>query len=214
MDFPRNILKYYLSNVYFFCGTACGGKTTISKAFAEKHGFLWAGEDLIYEEFSHVATPEEQPVVFSRPATWEEYFNRPYKEHHEWLQAVQKEQLPMTLLELMRLSTNKPVVADIFMPVQTALSLAEADKIVFLVAEPEMVLRDFWRRHDHMDIYNCIMGLKEPAKSMENVNNGLTYSTWLFLDDLYKSRAYAIKRTNESTVEDTLALVEAFFGFN
>ena len=33
MNIPNNILKHYLRNVSFFCGTACGGKTTISKAY-------------------------------------------------------------------------------------------------------------------------------------------------------------------------------------
>ena len=38
MNIQDNILKHYLKNVYFVCGTACGGKSTLSRALAEKHG--------------------------------------------------------------------------------------------------------------------------------------------------------------------------------
>jgi hypothetical protein len=51
MDIPVNVLKNYLCDVYFFCGTTCGGKTTISRAFAEKHGFQWLSEDVMNDKY-------------------------------------------------------------------------------------------------------------------------------------------------------------------
>ena len=39
MIFQDNIMKEYLKNVYFITGTPCGGKTTVSRALAEKYGF-------------------------------------------------------------------------------------------------------------------------------------------------------------------------------
>lgn len=39
MKIENNIIKHHLKNVYFIGGTACGGKTTISKVLAEKYGF-------------------------------------------------------------------------------------------------------------------------------------------------------------------------------
>ena len=38
MIFQDNVIKKYLKNVYFITGTPCGGKTTISRALAEKYG--------------------------------------------------------------------------------------------------------------------------------------------------------------------------------
>ena len=40
MNIANNILKHSLKNVYFFVGTACGGKTTMAKALSQKHGFI------------------------------------------------------------------------------------------------------------------------------------------------------------------------------
>ena len=39
MIFQDNVMKEYLKNVYFITGTPCGGKTTLSRALAEKYGF-------------------------------------------------------------------------------------------------------------------------------------------------------------------------------
>ena len=39
MIFQDNVIKEYLKNVYFITGTPCGGKTTVSRALAEKYGF-------------------------------------------------------------------------------------------------------------------------------------------------------------------------------
>lgn len=35
-----NVIKEYLKNVYFITGTPCGGKTTISRALAEKYDLM------------------------------------------------------------------------------------------------------------------------------------------------------------------------------
>ena len=53
MNIQDNILKQYLKNVYFVCGTACGGKSTLSRALAEKHGFLLYDADARFDE--HIA---------------------------------------------------------------------------------------------------------------------------------------------------------------
>ena len=40
MIFQDNVIKEYLKNVYFVTGTPCGGKTTISRELAKRHGLL------------------------------------------------------------------------------------------------------------------------------------------------------------------------------
>jgi len=38
MNISNDILRHNLKNVYFLIGTACSGKTTMAKEFAEKYG--------------------------------------------------------------------------------------------------------------------------------------------------------------------------------
>jgi hypothetical protein len=215
LNIPNNILKHYLRNVYFFCGTACGGKTTISKAFAEKHGLFWLDEDTLNRQMANIAEAEHQPAWCSRPTDWEVYFNRPYKEYHQWLSDCGNEMLPMELLELIQLSANRQVAVDMYnMPLQMVMGLTEPDRIVFLVTTPERVVRDYYDRPGHREIYDCIMGLRDPKAALANCNKMLAYGNQLFLDELYQSGLFYIMRDEDSTIEKTLALVEQHFGLN
>ena len=40
MKIANNIIKEHLKNVYFLCGGAYGGKTTMAGLLEEKHGFI------------------------------------------------------------------------------------------------------------------------------------------------------------------------------
>jgi len=215
MIIPTNLLKHYLRNVYFFCGTACGGKTTISKAFAEKHGLFWLDEKTLNKQMESIAVPEHQPAWCSRPTDWEVYFNRPYNEYHQWLSDCSNELLPMELLELIQSSANHEVAVDMYnMPPKMAIELTEPNRIVFLVTTSERMVRDYYDRPGHQEIRDCIMGLRDPQAAFENTNRMLAYGNHLFLDELYQSGLYYIMRDDDSTIEKTLALVERHFGFD
>lgn len=41
MNIEDNILKSYLKNVIFISGLACGGKSTMAKALADKYGLFY-----------------------------------------------------------------------------------------------------------------------------------------------------------------------------
>ena len=215
MNIANNLLKHYLRNVYFFCGTACGGKTTISKAFADRHGLVWLDEDTLNKQMADIAEPGHQPAWCSRPTDWEAYFNRPYKEYHQWLSDCGDEMLPMELLELTRLSADRQVAVDMYnMPPKIALDLTEPNRIVFLVTTPERVVRDYYDRPGHREIYDCIMSLRDPVASLENCNKMLMYGNQLYLDELYESGLFFIMRDDSSTVEKTLMHVERHFRFS
>ncbi|MCL2709119.1 MAG: hypothetical protein FWF03_08400, partial [Defluviitaleaceae bacterium] len=208
MNIPNNLLKRYLRNVYFFCGTACGGKTTISKAFAKKHDFLWLAEDTLNELMEEAAEPNHQTAWRSRPADWETYFNRPHEEYHRWLTECGNEMLPLVILELIRLSANAKVAVDMVgMPPKIAMELTEPERIAFLVATPERVTREYYDRPGHRAVYECIMGLRDPEAALANTNKTLAHGTRLLLDELYQSGLFYVMRDDESTVEKTLASV-------
>ena len=39
MNIQDNVIRNALKNVYFVCGNACAGKSTIARMIADKHGF-------------------------------------------------------------------------------------------------------------------------------------------------------------------------------
>ncbi|MCL2811241.1 MAG: AAA family ATPase [Clostridia bacterium] len=213
MEIPNNVLKHYLQNAFLICGTPCGGKTTIAQALAEKHRLLFLDEDTLNESMSSIADPKYQPAWCSRPTDWDVYFNRPYKEYHEWLRKCLMEQFPLSLLEITRASSNQAVVADLInMPVSMALELTERNRIVFLVTTPEIVVRDYLNRPSHEPIRTCVMGTSNPEASLANLNKMLAYSTELYLNELKKTDLFYVMRDENSTIESTLTLVEKHFG--
>jgi hypothetical protein len=143
------------------------------------------------------------------------YFNRPYKEYHQWLSDCGDEMLSMELLELIRLSADRQVAVDMYnIPPRLALNLTEQNRIVFLVTTPERVVHDYYDRPGHREIYDCIMSLRDPGASLDNCNKMLMYGNQLYLDELYESGLFYIMRDDNSTVEKTLMLVERHFGFS
>lgn len=212
MNIANNILKHSLKNVYFLAGTACGGKTTMSKIIAEKYGFYLFDENNFFDEHRKIANEIEQPSMTKKFPDWEYYFNRPPVEYSEWLSDSGAEELEMSLIDLIVLSHNQKVIVDIHVKPEVAITFTEYNRIAFLVAEPELVMKDYYDRDGHREIYDCIMGLSNPEKTLENVNNMFIYGTNKMLDSIYSSGLYYIKRDNDSTVDKTLALLESHFG--
>lgn len=63
MIFQDNVIKEYLKNVYFITGTPCGGKTTVSRALAEKYGFELFDVDERFDEHKKMSNPLFQPAM-------------------------------------------------------------------------------------------------------------------------------------------------------
>lgn len=219
MYVPDNILKHALRGVYFFCGTACGGKTTISKAFAEKHGLVWVGEDELNRLMEEIATPDEQPVWRSRPNGLEAYFMRPPREYWDWLQGCAEELLPLTLIALARACeesgsepTRPRVAADVYcLPPDQALRYTEPNRIVYLTADPDRVAAEYFERPDHADIREAILRLPDPEAAFRNVRETLRYGNQILLNDIVASGLFRIAREDALSVERAVELAERHF---
>lgn len=212
VSIPINILRSYLRDVYFFCGTACGGKSTISRAFAEKHGFHWLSEDTINDKYQALAEPESQPAQFDRSADWTEHFLRPVDEYWRWLTRISEEQAPIMLLEAIRLSAEKPVAFDCAMPLHMVLEVCQPDRLVFLVTDPERAARENLSRPDHQNLTMLIESLTRADEIKENIHKLFVYGNAQSLDGIQRSGRFCITRDDNSTVEKTLATVEKHFG--
>ena len=113
MNISNNVLKHYLKNVYFLAGTACGGKSTMSKALAKKHGLVLLEENQFINKYKEIATEAEQPAFTKKFPDYEFYFNQPPIEYSEWLSASLAEQLEMIFMDLIVLSQDKKIVEPI-----------------------------------------------------------------------------------------------------
>lgn len=81
------------------------------------------------------------------------------------------------------------------------------------MAEPALVIKNYYDREDHRGMLDCIMSLPDPEKTLRNVNDVLIRTTETSPKDIYESGLFYIKRDENSTIEETLSLLEKHFGF-
>ena len=169
MNISENILKNSLTNVYFLTGSPCGGKTTMCRALSEKYGIPFFNSNHRAREFAsweEICHPDYQPVSSLWTTDWERFFNRPTDEYIAWLDAISAEYAEYALVELMKLSRTNPVVTDVDIPFQLLHQITTPKRVAAMLTAPDLTVRDYYRREDHRDIYDCIMSLRNPEKAL------------------------------------------------
>ena len=219
MNIANNILKHSLKNVYFLIGTACGGKTTMARELSKKYRFIHFNDNWnedIFKVWQSIIDEKYQPNATKRKEIdWEEYFSRSVEEfladkndNHG-----SDEYLEFSIIELIKLSQNNKVVADIwFNDMQLVTELADYNRIACLLAPGELIIRDYYQREDHKDFTECIASLKDPEKKFETQNELFRIGAKEVAANAAKYKLFSIMRTEESTVEGTLKMLEEHFG--
>ena len=223
MNISEDILRFNLQNVYFLVGTACGGKTTMAAALAQKYGFTHFNDNYHEENFAHWQSicderhknSPDNTQSQSQGYDWERHFNRPPEEYNDSLEQGYKEYFEYAIIELIKYAQQNTVVADIGLSGLTCelvKQLAPPDRIACLLAPPELIAEDYFDRDDHRDIYEAIMRLKEPEMALENMKNVFRFGAQRTIDDVKSSGLYYIMRTKTSTVASTQRALERHFG--
>lgn len=106
MVFQDNVIKAYLKNVYFITGTPCGGKTTISRELAKRHGLLVYDVDEQFANHQKISNAAFQPSMNKTFKDADAFFGRTVEEYEKWLIDNTREQLDFVFLDLIRLSQD------------------------------------------------------------------------------------------------------------
>ncbi|HIR52496.1 MAG TPA: shikimate kinase [Candidatus Onthovicinus excrementipullorum] len=214
MEIQDNVLKEYLKNVYFITGTACSGKTTVSRALAAKHGFAVYDADQAFDRHRELSNRKDQPAMNKNFKDADVFFFRPYKEYADWLEQNAREQLAFILMDLIGLSQSRVVICDLHLTPDEAEWITEPDRVVFLLRNPENIIEDYCNRPDHSDFNQFINSASDPVRAKNNCNQTLAYVNRERYENVKKSRYFWLERDQNSTVERTVLLVEKYFGFD
>ena len=219
MNIAENILKNSLKNVYFLSGTALSGKTTMSKVLAKKHGFIhfndnWHEDNFI--EYRSICNEKYQPHSTKKKETtdWEAFFSRSVD---EFLAAnsgrgENDEYIEYAIIDLIKLSQQGKVVADISVPIPLLAEISDYNRIACMLTSPELVTcENYGKRDDHREFIECILSLKEPGKKIAVQDELFRIKTEKTFEEARKYSLFSIVRTEESTVEETLKLLEDHF---
>lgn len=219
MNIAENILKHNLRNVYFLNGTALAGKTTMAEALSKKYGFYHFNDNWHEERFEvyrSICNEKYQPQSTKKKETtdWEAYFSRSveefmadngdYGEYDEYIEFM--------IVELIKLSQDKKVIADVGIPLKLLTEISDYDRIACLLASPKLVTcENYGKREDHREFLECIMSLKEPKKKIAVQDELFRINVEKTYNDVRKYNLFNIVRTKESTVENTLKMLEMHF---
>ena len=218
MNIAENILKHSLQNVYFLVGTACGGKTTMGREIAKKHGYIYYSDNWnedIFKVWQSIINEKYQPNSTKRKKIdWEAYFSKSVEE----FLADQKdnhggsEYVAFSIIELVKLSQNNKVIADVWIDdFEFLLEISDRSRIACLLAPGELIIRDYYQRDDHKDFTECIKSLKDPEKKFETQNELFRIGAKKIAEEAKKYNLFSIMRDENSTVENTMLLLEKYF---
>lgn len=213
MIFQDNVLKEYLKNVYFITGTPCGGKTTVSRALAKRHGFLVYDVDEHFSSHQKLADPTLQRAMCKHFENADAFFGRSVAEYKNWLIENTREQLDFVLLDLIRLSQEQIVLCDCHLTLEEARHFTEPSRIVFLIKDPTHLIADYCDRPDHQDFNHFIHSASNPEEAKARCNETLKALNEERYEAIKHSDYFWVERTEISCVEETVKKVEAHFGF-
>lgn len=208
-----NVLKEALKNVYFISGTACGGKSTISRALGKKHDIYVYDIDKVFEEHRAVSSVENQPYMNRNFANADEFFGRSFEEYRDWLVNGTREQLDFVLMDLIRLSQDRKVICDCHMLVEQARQLTDSSHIAFLIRNPDNVIEEYCNRHDHTDFREFIESAADIPRAKALCNQVLESVNEKSCRDIKASEFFWLERDDTRSVQDTVSLVEKHFGW-
>ena len=213
MILQDNVLKEYLKNVYFISGTPCGGKTTISRELAKRHGLFVYDADERFAEHQKRSDPAFQPSMNTAFPNADAFFGRTAEEYTKWLSGNTREQLDFVLLDLIRLSQDQIVLCDCHLTVEEADRLTDASRIVFLIKEPSRLVDDYCARPDHRGFRDLINSASDVERAKAICNAALQCLHEKRYSDIKNSGYCWMERTPESTVEAAVKEAARHFGF-
>lgn len=212
MNIQNNILKYHLRNVYFICGTACAGKTTISKMLAEKHGFYLYDMDKEYSAHRAISDELHQPDTCYHGKNFHEQWMRPIKEQARWNINSLKEQTEMVLIDLIKLSENQIVVADVLYTPDYIQEIIDYRHLAFLTVDKSMIRGTYFNRPEKREFYEFVKQQEMEYTYFENIFQSLELTNEIEQKMMRDSGFLILERKADSTKEEMLSQIEKHFG--
>lgn len=212
MNIQNNILKHHLKNVYFICGTACAGKTTMAKMLAEKHGFYLYDMDKEYSAHRAIAKEAYQPDMCYHGKNFHEQWMRPIKEQARWNMNTLKEQTEMVFIDLIKLSENQIVIADVLYSPDYIQELIDYHHLVLLTVDKSMIRSTYFNRPEKREFYAYVNQQELKDIYFENIFQSLELTNEIEQKRMRDSGFLRLERKADSTKEEMLTRIEKHFG--
>lgn len=217
IEIESNILRNLFQNVYFLNGTAYAGKSTMVKLLAEKYDGICCGENY-HMELMSAADPQYQPDLcyMDTMADWQEFIARTPDEYDCWMTGVAREAAQLEIVRLLHLCpTGKKIFVDTNIPLDILHEISDYRHVAIMLSPQYMSVDWFFNRPDleKQFIYQQIMAAPDPDAAMKNYRKCLEkINSREHFDEFAGSGFFTHLRTEASTIEGTLRILEEHFG--
>lgn len=211
-----NLLRECFKNVYFLNGTAYAGKSTMVKLLAEKYDGICCGENY-HDELMHLIDPVNQPNLsyFDTMSGWQEFISRTPEAYDAWIQGTGREAAELEILLLLRLcASGKKIFVDTNISVDILREISDYHRVAIMLSPQWMSVDRFFDRPDaeKQFLYRKILEAPDPDWAMANYRNILKrVNSREHYEEFASSGFFTHLRTEESTIEGTLAQLEQHF---
>ena len=213
MIFQNNVVQHYLKNVYFISGTACGGKTSVSRALGKKYGIQVYDVDAMFPVHQQMSDKDNQPEMNHIFGNADEFFGRSVEEYKNWLIKNTREQLDFVLLDLIRLSQEKRIICDCHITAREADMITEPSRCIFLTNDTSDIIGEYCRRPDHQDFKEFINSASDSGKAKAVCNETLYKLSTERINDIKNSGYLMLERSSKRSIEETVQLAVQHFGW-
>ena len=211
-----NLLRELFRNVYFLNGTACAGKSTMVRLLAEKYDGICCGENY-HDQLMHLIDPMHQPNLsyFDTMSGWQEFVTRSPEEYDAWIQGSSREAAELEIILLLRLcATGKKIFVDTNISVDILREISDYNHVAIMLSPQWMSVDRFFDRPDaeKQFIYRKLMETPDPEWALENYRRILEkVNSRVHYEEFANSGFFTHLRTEESTIEGTLSILEKHF---
>jgi hypothetical protein len=172
MNIENNIIKHYLRNCYFINGTAYAGKSTMCRMLAERCDMLHCEENYNNDVIVSVSDPLLQPNLcyFNTMPSWQAFVTRTPDEYEAWVNGNERELIGFEIAELIRLSSERPVIVDTNIPCDVLREITEPNHVAIMLSPQHMAAERFFDRPDaeKQFLLSVIESCPDPQAALEN----------------------------------------------
>ena len=217
MEIADNILKELLKNCYFLNGTAYAGKSTMVRLLAQRHDGIECGENY-HDALMEATDPVCQPNLgyFQTMGSWHEFVSRSPEDYVAWLDGCSREAAQLEIVQLLRLSqSGKKIFVDTNIAPEWLKKIASWDHVAILLSPQSLSVERFFDRPDaeKQFLYRQILEGPDPEGTMANFRACVALANSRSRCEAFvDSGFFTHLRTEESTIEGTLAALETHFG--
>ncbi len=207
----------WFNNIYFINGTAYAGKSTMVKLLAGKYDGIVCEENYHDKLLPQLSKEEFPCLTYTRDLEdWHDFIRRTPAEYEAWVDGVAKECETLELRILEDLSTQEKLIfVDTNISVETLETITDHSHVLIMLADPQISVRRFFERPDREKqfLYQLIMEEPDPEYALNNFRQCLArINSQERYDRFLHSGFHVIRRDEDRSIEQTLAIAEKAFG--